>query len=142
MTREKEIYKIFVASTFYKPDIKRNGEASRPRKHIRHQINDEVSVDSLSDALDVMQTALRLAIKEHQNDDRFSLRFMMHHITAKCKCCGAWLKPPRCVTIGDYDGELFTVKTGNRRKRFVNIESIKTHVLNTYNEQGDNNAGA
>ena len=131
---DKKIYKVVVESTFYKARKKKNGELERPRKHTRQQVNGEIIVDTLSDALDVILNAVHLAIKEYGDRDRFELRFSLADISVKCKECGALLESPRMIANGYYYGELFVVMINHMRRYFSNVESIKSAVLNACDE--------
>ena len=131
---DKKIYKVVVESTFYEARKKKNGELERPRKHTRQQVNGEIAVDTLSDALDILSNAVHLAIKEHGNKDRFSLHYSLHYISAKCKECGAWLKTPRTIVNGYYDGEFFMSTISSTRKHYGSFQSMIITVLTNNNE--------
>lgn len=131
---DKKIYKIVVESTFYEARKKKNGELERSWKHTRQQVNGEIAVDTLSDALDILSNAVHLAIKEYGDHDRFELRFSLADISVKCKECGALLESPRMIANGYYYGELFVVMINHMRRYFSNVESIKSAVLNACDE--------
>lgn len=131
---EKKIYKVVVESTFYEAKKKRNGELGQSRKRTRQQMNGEIAVDTLADALDIILNAVHLAIKEYGDRDRYELRFLLADISVKCKECGALLESPRMIANGYYYGELFMVTINHTRRYFSNIECIKSAVLNAYDE--------
>lgn len=129
MTDNKKIYKIVVESTFHEAKRKRDGTLLRMQTITKQHANDEITVDTLADALDALSKVVHLSIKEYGNRNCFELRYSLMFVSSKCKVCGSWMESPRMIANGYYDGEYFMSAISSISKHYGSFQWMIDKLL-------------